>query len=107
MGHVHVGSMYRLRCKEVKESLCDFLTIFLSFESKNVKGKISRRYVARYVTSTHHKWRHYQGCLKRHPITFRGQINVDEQKLAGFFGNVAHFVAYKNAACQSLIGCGA
>jgi hypothetical protein len=33
MGHVHVGSMYRSRRKEAKESLCDSLTVLLSFES--------------------------------------------------------------------------
>jgi hypothetical protein len=38
--------------------------ILLSFESKSVMGKISRQYVARYTTSTHHKWRNYRGCLQ-------------------------------------------
>jgi len=46
MGHVHAGSMYRSRHKEAKVSFCDSLTILLSFESENVMGKISRRYVA-------------------------------------------------------------
>ncbi len=36
MGHVHAGSMYRSRRKEAKESLCDSLTILLSFESESV-----------------------------------------------------------------------
>ncbi len=39
MGHVHVGSMYQLRHKEVKESLCDSLIILLSFESQKCYGK--------------------------------------------------------------------
>jgi hypothetical protein len=45
MGHMHEGSMYRSRRKEAKESLCDSLTIMLSFESGSVMGKILRRYV--------------------------------------------------------------
>jgi hypothetical protein len=47
MGHLHVGSMYRSRCKEAKESLCDSLIVLISLESGSVMGKISRRYVAR------------------------------------------------------------
>jgi hypothetical protein len=46
MGHVHARSMYGSRCKEVEESLCDSLTVLLSFESGGVMGKILRRYVA-------------------------------------------------------------
>jgi hypothetical protein len=42
MGHVHVGNMYRSKHKEAKESLCDSLTILLSFESESVMGKILR-----------------------------------------------------------------
>jgi hypothetical protein len=33
-----------------------------------------------------------QGCLQRHPTTPRGQISVDEQRLARLSGNAAHFV---------------
>jgi len=69
MGHVHIGSMYRLKRKEAKESLCDSLIVLLSFESGSVMGKISKQYVAQYVTSTHHEWKHCQGCLQRHPTT--------------------------------------
>jgi len=57
MGHVHVGSMYRSKRKEAKESLCDSFIVLLSFESESVMGL--RQYVARYTTSTHHEWRHY------------------------------------------------
>jgi hypothetical protein len=42
MGHVHVGNMYRLRRKEVREFLCDSLIILLSIEIGSVMGKISR-----------------------------------------------------------------
>ncbi len=38
---MHVGSMYRSRHKEAKESFCDFFTIPLSFEFGSVMGKIS------------------------------------------------------------------
>jgi hypothetical protein len=103
MGHVHVGNMYRSRRKEAKEFLCDSFNILLSFESKNVMGKILRRYVTQYTTSTHHEWRHYRRCLQRHPTTPRGQISVDEQKLAWLSKNAAHFVIWKNVVCQSAI----
>jgi hypothetical protein len=106
MGHVHAGNMYRSTHKEAKEFLCDSLTILLSFESKSVMGKILRQYVARYVTSTHHEWRHRWRWLQWHPIIPRGQIKVDEQRLARLFENAARFVALKNAACQSSIGYG-
>ncbi len=99
MGHVHARSMYRSRRKEAKESLCDSLTILLSFESGSVMGKILRRYVARYAASTHHKWRHYRRCLQRYPITARGQISLDEQRLAWLSRNAARFAACKNVAC--------
>ncbi len=82
MGHMHAGSMYRSRRKKAKESLCDFLTILFSFESRSVMGKILRRYVTQYVASTHHKWRHCQGCLQQHPTTLQSQISVDEQRFA-------------------------
>ncbi len=65
------------------------------------------RYVAWYVASTHHEWRHYWGCLQQHPTTPWGQISVDKQRLARLFGNVARIVACRNATCQSLIGYGA
>jgi hypothetical protein len=97
--------MYQSKRKEAKESLCDYLIVLLSFESENVMGKISRRYVVGYATSTHHEWRHYQKCLQRHPTTPRGQFSIDKQRLARLSENVARFSAYKNVACQSLIGC--
>ncbi len=78
MGHVHAGSMYRSKRKEAKESFCDYLIVLLSFASISVMGKISKRYVARYVASTYHEWRHCRGCLQQHPIILRGQINVNE-----------------------------
>ncbi len=109
MGHMHAGNMYRSRGKEAKESFCDYLTILLSFESESVMGKILRRYVARYTTSTHLKWRHHRGCLQQHPTTPWGQINVDEQRLTRLFGNAACyaacFITCKNVTCQSSIGC--
>jgi hypothetical protein len=105
MGHVHAGNMYRSRCKEAKESLCDSLIVLLSFESGSVMGKILRRYVARYATLTHHKWRQCRGCLQQCPTTLRGQINIDEQKLARLFGNVVRFAACRNVVCEFSIGC--
>ncbi len=73
--------------------MCDFFIVMLSFESRSVMGKISRRYVAQYATSTHHKWRHYRGYLQRHPIILQGQINVDEQRLVRLSENVVCFAA--------------
>jgi hypothetical protein len=64
MGHVHATSMYRSKRKKAKEFICDILIVLLSFESESVMGKISRRYVARYTSLTHHEWRHYRGCLQ-------------------------------------------
>jgi hypothetical protein len=107
MGHVHARSMYRSRRKEAKESLCDSLTILLSFKFEGVMGKILRWYVAQYVTLTHHEWKHCRGCLQRHPTTPQGQISIDEQKFARLFENVASFATCRNVACQSLIGYGA
>jgi hypothetical protein len=103
MQHVHVRSMYQSRCKKAKESRCDSLTILLSFESWSVMGKISKRYVARYVASMHHEWRHCWGCLQRHPITPQGQISVDEQRLARLSRNATRVAAYRNVVCQSSI----
>jgi hypothetical protein len=47
MGHVHAGNMYRSRCKEAKESFCDYFNVMFSFESRSDMGKILRRYVTR------------------------------------------------------------
>jgi hypothetical protein len=94
MGHVHAGNMYWSRRKEAKESLCDSLTIMLSFESG-------------YAALTHHEWKHCWGCLQRHPTIPRGQIRVDKQRLARLSRNAARFAACKNATCQSSIGYGA